>query len=60
MTAAEMMVTSPMTAPPDMLGASALVLLEERKRTQLPVVDGRGRVLGIVHLHDLIEAGLKS
>jgi arabinose-5-phosphate isomerase len=60
MTAAEMMVTSPMTAPPDMLGATALVLLEDKKRTQLPVVDARGRVLGIVHLHDLIEAGLKS
>jgi arabinose-5-phosphate isomerase len=60
MKADEMMTTDPMTAPPDMLGATALAILEEKKRTQLPIVDGRSRLLGVVHLHDLIEAGLKS
>jgi arabinose-5-phosphate isomerase len=60
MNAAEMMTRDPMTASHDMLGSSALVLLEEKKRTQLPVVDSRMRPVGIVHLHDLIEAGLKG
>jgi arabinose-5-phosphate isomerase len=60
MSAREMMTPDPMTAPPGMLGSAALALLEEHKRTQLPVVDARGRLLGVVHLHDLIEAGLKS
>ena len=60
MNAREMMTADPMTASPEMLGSAALVLLEEHKRTQLPVVDPRGRLLGVVHLHDLIEAGLKS
>ncbi|MBS1911044.1 MAG: KpsF/GutQ family sugar-phosphate isomerase [Bacteroidetes bacterium] len=59
MNAGQMMTASPMTAPPEMLGSAALVLLEENKRTQLPVVSRRGRLLGVVHLHDLIEAGLK-
>jgi arabinose-5-phosphate isomerase len=60
MRASEMMTPGPMTASPAMLGSAALMMLEEHKRTHLPVVDGRGRLLGIVHLHDLIEAGLKS
>jgi len=60
MTAADLMTRQPMTASPDMLGSAALVLLETSKRTQLPVVDPSGGVLGIVHLHDLIEAGLKG
>ncbi len=60
MTAADLMTVDPMTAGPEMLGSAALVMLEENKRTQLPVVDTRRRVLGIVHLHDLIEAGLKG
>lgn len=58
--AMEMMTPNPMTAPSDMLGSAALALLEEHKRTHLPIVDRRGRILGIVHMHDLIEAGLKG
>lgn len=59
LTAEGMMTPNPMTVPADMLGSAGLALLEENKRTQLPVVDGEGRILGIVHIHDLIEAGLK-
>lgn len=59
--AADLMTTQPVTAPPQMLGTAALMLLESgnQRRTQLPIVNQRGIVLGIVHLHDLIEAGLK-
>ncbi len=60
MTAQEMMTPGPMTASPEMLGSVALVLLEENKRTQLPIVDTEQKILGVVHLHDLIEAGLKE
>jgi arabinose-5-phosphate isomerase len=60
MSAVEMMTAGPMIAPPEMLGSAALVMLEDHKRTHLPIVDARGRLMGIVHIHDLIEAGLKS
>lgn len=58
--AASMMTPDPMTALPDVLGSTALVMMEEKKRTHLPVVDRRGRLQGIVHMHDLVEAGLKG
>ncbi len=58
--ASQMMTPDPMTASADMLGSAALVLLERNKRTQLPVVSDDGRVLGIVHLHDLVEMGLRQ
>jgi arabinose-5-phosphate isomerase len=29
--------------------------MEEKKITSLPVVDARGRLQGIIHLHDLWE-----
>jgi len=58
--AREMMTTSPTTAPPDLPAAAALALLEEQKRTQLPIVDARGKLLGAVHLHDLVEKGLRE
>lgn len=60
LTAGEMMTVGPMTAPPETLGSVALLLLEEKKRTHLPITDADGNVLGIVHMHDLIEAGLQS
>lgn len=59
MNAEQMMTPDPMTGEAGMPGSAALVLLESHKRTQLPIVDRRGRLLGVVHLHDLIEAGLK-
>jgi arabinose-5-phosphate isomerase len=58
--AAQMMTRDPMTASPETLGTTALVMLEEKKRTHLPIVDESGRLRGIVHLHDLIELGLRA
>jgi len=58
LTAADIMTPSPMSVGPDIMGSAALALLEEHKRTHLPVVDTRGELRGIVHMHDLIEAGL--
>jgi len=52
-TAGEAMNAKPRTIAAEELAAKALAILEERKITSLVVVDGDGRVEGIVHLHDL-------
>jgi arabinose-5-phosphate isomerase len=49
----DVMSGSPVTVAPDALAAEALRLLEERKITALVVADDDGRVIGVVHLHDL-------
>ena len=53
MTAGEAMNTRPRTIGGQELAARALAELEERKITSLIVVDGEGRVEGVLHLHDL-------
>jgi arabinose-5-phosphate isomerase len=52
-TAGEAMNPHPRTIGGQELGARALAELEERKITSLVVVDGDGRVEGVLHLHDL-------
>jgi arabinose-5-phosphate isomerase len=44
---------TPRTIGAEELAAKALAILEERKITSLIVVDGQGRVEGVLHLHDL-------
>lgn len=46
------------TARPDMLAAEALRLMNERSITALFVVDARGAPVGILHIHDLLRAGV--
>ena len=55
--AGEVATRTPLTAPPDMLAASALALLNERKLNVLVVCEGRAPV-GILHVHDLLRAGV--
>ena len=50
--------SSPVTITKGKLAAEALRLMEDRQITSLPVVDDNGGVCGLVHLHDLIRAGL--
>jgi len=52
-TAAEAMNPNPRTIHAEELAAKALAVLEDRKITSLVVLDGEGRVEGLVHLHDL-------
>jgi arabinose-5-phosphate isomerase len=56
----DIMTTAPRTIGPDMLAAEALHEMTARARpiTALFVVDGQGRPIGILHLHDLLRAGL--
>jgi arabinose-5-phosphate isomerase len=51
--AQEAMTKNPRTIAAGEFAASALALMEEMKITSLMVVDGRGNLEGIVHLHDL-------
>lgn len=51
--AGECMTKNPSTIAPTQFAATALALMEERKITSLAVVDGKMKLEGIVHLHDL-------
>jgi len=53
LTAVECMTANPTTIGPDEFAIAALEIMERRKITSLPVVDGEGTLLGVVHLHDL-------
>lgn len=46
------------TAPPGILAAQALQLMETHKITALLVVDQQQSPIGVVHLHDLLSAGV--
>jgi len=49
---------TPATASEQEFGVQALRLMEARAITALPVTDPHGRVRGLVHLHDLLRAGI--
>src|SRR5579871_524018 len=51
--AGEAMTQSPKVIAKEEFAATALAMMEEKKITSLIVVDRRGRLEGIVHLHDL-------
>jgi arabinose-5-phosphate isomerase len=53
LSAGEAMTKNPQTIGPGEFAATALALMEEKKITSLMVVDGNGKLEGIVHLHDL-------
>jgi arabinose-5-phosphate isomerase len=53
LTAGQCMTKNPKTIAPQEFAASALALMEETKITSLAVVDVKGKLEGIVHLHDL-------
>jgi len=53
----QVMNRTPKRIGPDELGSAAVFQMEQHGIMALPVVDGDGRFLGIVHLHDLLRAG---
>lgn len=59
-TAEQMMTKKPVTARPEMLAYDALQLMENRESqiAVLPVVDEKGRCLGLLRLHDVVRSGL--
>jgi arabinose-5-phosphate isomerase len=56
--AADLMNRVPKTVGRSELAAAALELMERHAITQLLVVDDAGRPDGIIHLHDLLRAGI--
>ncbi|HAP46851.1 MAG TPA: KpsF/GutQ family sugar-phosphate isomerase, partial [Afipia sp.] len=53
----EVMTKNPKTISPDLLASEALEILNASKITALIVTEGRTPV-GIVHLHDILRAGV--
>ena len=53
LTAGEAMTKNPRTIGAEEFAATALAVMEEKKITSLMVVNGTGKLEGIVHLHDL-------
>jgi len=43
-----------------MLASEALAQMEEAKIQLMPIVDDEDKILGVVHIHDLVSAGIKS
>jgi len=53
----DVMNRTPLTAAPDQLAADVLRIMNERKITQIFVVEA-GTPAGIIHMHDLLKSGL--
>ncbi len=57
-TAGEIASSDPVTITPDSLAVQALAILNERKIGALAVTDESGAPVGIIHIHDLLRAGV--
>lgn len=57
--AVDVMTSNPKTIHPHILASTALEIMEQFKITQLVVIENDRRPVGIVHLHDLIQQGLR-
>lgn len=54
----DVMTKDPAVITEDEFAVQALRLMESRAITSLLVTDGRGRLKGLVHMHDLLKAGI--
>lgn len=54
----EVMIKSPKSMQPQELAVDALNLMEDNKITMLPIVDENNNLVGMLHMHDLINAGV--
>jgi arabinose-5-phosphate isomerase len=54
---AEIMTREPKVAGPDMLASAVVHTMEQKGIMAMPVLDAERRVVGMVHLHDLMRAG---
>ncbi len=55
LTVAQVMKQNPRYIYPEKLAAEAMHAMEEKHITVLPVVEKSGKVVGIIHLHDIIQ-----
>jgi arabinose-5-phosphate isomerase len=54
----EVMTTTPKTIGPDEPAAAAVRMMERHGIISMPVVDGRGVLIGVIHIHDMMRAGI--
>ena len=57
--ASEAMTISPKVTSPNSLAVEALSILERHNILQIIIVDSDSKPVGMLHLHDLLEAGIK-
>jgi arabinose-5-phosphate isomerase len=55
---ATVMTKNPAAINKDRLAAEAMHILEEKKIDEVPVIDNRGKVVGLLDVQDLLKAGL--
>lgn len=55
---ANIMSRNPTTVRQEALAVEALTIMENRKITALVVTDEQNRAVGVIHMHDLLRAGL--
>jgi arabinose-5-phosphate isomerase len=56
--AADVMIPSPKTVSQDALIDAALAIMERHSITQLATIDDKGKLVGIIHLHDILRSKL--
>ena len=54
----DIMTKSPITIKKDRLAAEAFQILRSKKIDEIPVVDGKGKPIGLLDVQDLLKAGL--
>jgi arabinose-5-phosphate isomerase len=54
----EVMTRTPVTVDEKEYGVQAMRLMESKSITALAVTDAAGRLRGLIHLHDLLRAGI--
>ena len=56
----KLMTKNPKSVYPDTLAIKALDLMEQYNITVLPVVDDEHTLVGLIHMHDIIKAGITT
>ncbi|MDA2917256.1 CBS domain-containing protein, partial [Nitrospinae bacterium AH_259_B05_G02_I21] len=56
--AAEFMTLHPKVIEREALATRALKVMEDHSITAILILDGAGRVDGVIHLHDILRAGI--
>ena len=56
-TAEQLMTKNPICIGPEQLAADALSIMQKHEITALPIVDAEKRLLGLLHLHNLLGKG---
>ncbi len=57
LTAAQLMTRNPISIDGDRLAADALSIMQKYEITALPIVDGANKLVGLLHLHNLLGKG---